>query len=87
MESGMQLEGWDHFEVPRPFSRVAIAFGEGIEVPHSARDEEIEVITRRIEASLNCAHREAEALLLQSRRKTEMTIHTPSTSSEMKRIG
>ncbi|HEV2149180.1 MAG TPA: lysophospholipid acyltransferase family protein [Longimicrobiaceae bacterium] len=44
---------WDRFLVPKPFSRVRIAYGEPIWVPRDADDADLEQISREVEARLN----------------------------------
>lgn len=49
---------WDRFMVPKPFSRVEIAYGEPVEVPRDADDEALAALGRRIEAELEELSRE-----------------------------
>ena len=42
------MNTWDEFMIPKPFSRVAIAVGEPIEVPRNASMEELESIRAKM---------------------------------------
>ena len=58
--SGIRLDNWDHFEIPRVFSRAAIVVDLPIWVPGDATDEELEEKRLELEDSLNRATRKAE---------------------------
>lgn len=47
------FESWDRFLVPKPFTRVHIAYGEPIFVPPAAGSDEIGTLARRVEMELN----------------------------------
>ncbi len=46
------LSSWDRFRIPKPFSRVVIAYGDPIRVPPELDDEHAADWCRRIEAAL-----------------------------------
>jgi len=54
---------WDRTQVPKPFSRVALAIGEPIEVPRSTSDADLEVVRQQLEARLHALEARAAALL------------------------
>lgn len=47
------LRSWDRFMLPLPFSRGVFIWGEPIEVPHKAKQPEMEAARAAIEAQLN----------------------------------
>lgn len=47
------FEGWDRFLVPRPFSRVAIAYGEPVWIPRDADEAQMAALGGDIEARIN----------------------------------
>ena len=61
--SGIRLDNWDHFEIPRVFSRAAIVVDLPIWVPEDATDEELEEKRLELESALNRATRRAEQRL------------------------
>jgi len=48
----IRLKSWDRFQVPLPFSRCDMVFGQPIRVPREATDAEREALRRELEASL-----------------------------------
>lgn len=46
------LKSWDRFQVPLPFSRCDIYFGESIRVPRDVSDAEREALRQRLEQAL-----------------------------------
>jgi hypothetical protein len=50
------LKSWDHFLIPKPFSRVLIRWGEPIEVPGHLNEVEFESLRREIEERLLANH-------------------------------
>jgi hypothetical protein len=54
---------WDRTQIPRPWSTVAIAIGEPIEVPADADDEALEQARLALEARLTSLESRALALL------------------------
>jgi len=44
---------WDAFELPYPFTRVRVTYGQPIVVPADADDEQIEAKRLELETSLN----------------------------------
>jgi len=63
LRNAIVLDSWDHFEIPRPFSGAALAIGEMITVPEKASDEELAILSKRLETILNdlTTHAELEA--------------------------
>jgi lysophospholipid acyltransferase (LPLAT)-like uncharacterized protein len=57
------VEGWDRFQIPKPFSRVRIVYGDPIEVPRDLDDEALEILGARIEAVLATLMVRADAFL------------------------
>ena len=53
VDSRWHLNNWDRMVVPKPFSRVAIAFGEPVQAPSKASSEELAAICRGLERSLD----------------------------------
>ncbi len=58
--SGIRLNNWDHFEIPRVFSRAAIVVDLPIWVPEDATDQDLEEKRFELENALNRATRKAE---------------------------
>lgn len=50
------LKSWDHFLIPKPFSRVLIRWGEPISVPELLPEAEFESLRRRIEENILANH-------------------------------
>lgn len=46
------LKTWDRFVIPKPFTKIVIAVGEGFEVPRKADDVEVERIQAIMEAKM-----------------------------------
>jgi lysophospholipid acyltransferase (LPLAT)-like uncharacterized protein len=57
------LRSWDRTQVPKPFSTVAIAMGEPLDVPPDTDDEGIEAMRRLLEERLETLERRARELL------------------------
>lgn len=55
------LGTWDRMQIPLPFARGVLEFGEPIEVPRKASDEELEALRRRMEETLNAMTRKLDA--------------------------
>ncbi|MEM9081449.1 MAG: lysophospholipid acyltransferase family protein [Verrucomicrobiota bacterium] len=51
-ESFWELKTWDGFQIPKPFSRVAVTFGQEIEVPRELREEELVSFQKRLEEAM-----------------------------------
>lgn len=52
---------WDHFEIPKPFSRAVIVFGEPITVPRKMDDQKAAELTLVLEGEMMKLRREALA--------------------------
>ena len=52
VEKKWVMRSWDHFQIPRPFSRAVVLVGEPIYVDADAADEQIEAAEKRIQLSL-----------------------------------
>ena len=46
------LRSWDRFRIPRPFTRVVVAYGDPIEVPPGIEGEALEPWRARVESAL-----------------------------------
>ena len=57
------LRSWDRTQIPKPFSDVAIAIGEPIEVPSGADDAALEQARLTLEARLTALEARALAML------------------------
>ncbi|HXH25756.1 MAG TPA: lysophospholipid acyltransferase family protein [Vicinamibacterales bacterium] len=57
------LKSWDRTQIPKPFSTVALAVGEPLEVPRHATDVQIEGARRQLESRLHALEARAAALL------------------------
>jgi lysophospholipid acyltransferase (LPLAT)-like uncharacterized protein len=49
----IQAQSWDQFQIPLPFSRCEMIFGEAIHVPREASDEQREALRLQLEQTLN----------------------------------
>lgn len=56
-----RLRSWDRLIIPRPFSRVALAFGEPLSVPKELASKELEAQTRLLAETLNDLGERAQA--------------------------
>lgn len=56
------FNSWDKFMVPKPFSRVIIAFGEPIDVPPDLDEAEFEARTRLIEEKMAALYDETDRI-------------------------
>lgn len=57
------LRSWDRTQIPKPFSRVALVFGEPFTVPADAADEVLEQYRQRLEQELATAERRCHELV------------------------
>lgn len=57
------LRSWDRTQVPKPFSRVAIAMGEPMEVPAETPDAALDAVRLELERRLAVLERRAHELL------------------------
>jgi lysophospholipid acyltransferase (LPLAT)-like uncharacterized protein len=57
------VRSWDRTQIPKPFSTVAVAVGEPIDVPVDMPDERIEVVRVGLEARLRALEERASSLL------------------------
>lgn len=48
-----RLSSWDRFEVPRPFTRVQVRYGEPVHIPREADDAELSRLANVLEERLN----------------------------------
>lgn len=53
IRDAIALDSWDHFEVPRPFTKAALVIGDAIEVPDDVTDEQLEALSIHLEGILN----------------------------------
>jgi len=61
--SSWTLNSWDRTQIPKPFTRVAMAIRQPIHVTRDANDEALEGHRRELEASLEDARSECQRLL------------------------
>jgi len=47
------VEGWDRFQIPKPFSRIRIVYGEPIEVPRDLDEARLGALATRIDTALS----------------------------------
>lgn len=60
---GLELDQWDRFGVPAPFSHCALAFGEPIQPPEKTTETELSAAAARLQESLQAQVARATALL------------------------
>jgi lysophospholipid acyltransferase (LPLAT)-like uncharacterized protein len=53
VEKKWVMSSWDHFMVPKPFSRALVQIGAPVYVPANATEEEVQLIERQIQNSLD----------------------------------
>lgn len=58
------LDTWDHFMIPKPFARVAIAIGEPVDVPRTASKEELERLRDKMQAGIEAMVQESKAAVV-----------------------
>lgn len=54
------LDTWDHFMIPKPFARVAIAVGEPLEVPRTASKDELETLRADMQSAIEAMVQESK---------------------------
>ncbi len=65
-ERAWTLHSWDHFQIPKPFSRVAVSWARSVAAPASrAGDDELEETRQTLDAALERARRQAMAYFAQ----------------------
>lgn len=60
------LDTWDHFMVPKPFARVAIAIGEPLDVPRTASKDELERLREEMQAAIEAMVQESKAAVVEA---------------------
>lgn len=60
MRDAIALDSWDRFEIPRAFTRAALAIGEPIDVPDDVDEAGLADLSRRLEVILNDLTTQAE---------------------------
>ncbi|MFP3999862.1 MAG: lysophospholipid acyltransferase family protein [Desulfobacterales bacterium] len=48
-DNAWYFNSWDRFQLPKPFSRVTIRYGDMIRIPHTREPEEFEIQRKRLE--------------------------------------
>lgn len=61
------LKSWDSFEIPKPFTRVAVCYSNAIKIKNDAEREEIEQVINECEIKLNELQEEAEKIVRNNR--------------------
>ena len=60
------MDTWDHFMVPKPFARIAIAIGEPIEVPRSVSADGMEAIRAETQSGIEAMIQASKAALTEA---------------------
>ncbi|HEU5170936.1 MAG TPA: hypothetical protein VFU46_10375 [Gemmatimonadales bacterium] len=60
IRDAIALDSWDGFEIPRVFTKAALAIGKAMEVPEELDDAGLEMFSQRLEAVLNDLTAQAE---------------------------
>ena len=55
------MDTWDHFMVPKPFARIAIAIGEPIDVPRSLAMDDMEAIRAKTQSAIEAMIQESKS--------------------------
>ena len=58
-----EVNSWDRFRIPKPFSRCFVWIGPEIHVPSDVDEETLEHYRRRVEEAMHRAEEEARAAL------------------------
>jgi lysophospholipid acyltransferase (LPLAT)-like uncharacterized protein len=62
---------WDRTQIPKPFSTVALAVGEPLDVPAEATDDQLEASRQELERRLSALEGRASAMLSSSRTRPQ----------------
>lgn len=73
IRDAIALDSWDRFEIPRPFTKAALAIGPTVEVPEEIDEEGLARLSGQLESALNdlTAQAEVEAFAQPSGRAKE----------------
>lgn len=52
-EKYWEADSWDRFQIPKPFSKVKVTFGEAIEVLPKQTEEELEIVRKKVEQAMS----------------------------------
>jgi lysophospholipid acyltransferase (LPLAT)-like uncharacterized protein len=52
-EKAWRLKSWDRFIIPKPFSKVTVRYGEMVPIPDDLDEDQLGVITKKIEDGIN----------------------------------
>jgi len=63
IDKAWRLNSWDRFPVPKPGAKITVVFGTPIHPPNSEDPDEIEVVRKEVEDSLNNSLRRLEKAL------------------------
>lgn len=63
-----RLRSWDQFEIPKPFSRAVLVFGETLEVPRNLEPGEAERLTLKLQTRMNALRDQAREILASGKR-------------------
>ena len=61
--SAWTLNTWDHFMIPKPFARIAVAVGEPIEVPRDLPMSELDGVCAKVQTAMESLANEAQRQL------------------------
>lgn len=59
VDRAWRLKSWDRFEIPQPFSRAAIVYGEPMRIPAKMSDAEVAQWVQRLQDTLTELHHKA----------------------------
>jgi lysophospholipid acyltransferase (LPLAT)-like uncharacterized protein len=63
--SHWSLKSWDRTQIPRPFTTIALVFGEPFTVPREADEDSLEQYRRQLERELGAAEKRCQEILSQ----------------------
>jgi lysophospholipid acyltransferase (LPLAT)-like uncharacterized protein len=68
VEKAWRLKSWDRFEIPKPFSRAAIVYGDALPVPAKLDEETLGRLVSELDARLSSLDQAAQEELLRMAR-------------------
>ena len=68
LEKAWRLRSWDKFEIPKPFSRAAVVYGEPLPVPSKLDDETVTALLEELDRRLQALDQQAQTELQRSPR-------------------
>jgi len=58
------LNSWDNFEIPKPFSKVIVKYSEPVYISESLNREETEILIKKYESDMIALQKEAESIVI-----------------------